>query len=1050
MKADRILLLAAVLSIILLSIFFLTSSPFEDQPTISTQEEGPLTPEEQLKRFKLPDGFIIELVASERDGIINPIDLTFDESGRLWTQTATMYPLDPIADIKWQDLLNLMNDSEAQKKHPEFQRIQKLYRGETKGNDKILVISDLFKNGPIQVSVWADGLTIPQSILPYKNGAFVAQGSEIFLLQDSDKDGKADQRIPLFTGFGFTDTHTMAHTLIRAPGNWIHFSHGALNKGEVSAYTGDLKLRMDYSKIARFSINEPKMEIVNAGLNNIWGYQLRHNGQWFGTEANDMGYSVVPMESGTGFPGIGNEKIRPYQPWLPSFHEFRVGGTGLSGLAFSDDLSGSFPEEWKDVAFLANPITGTINSVKITRNTDGSYSSAHLEDLLVSEDPWFRPVNMEFGPDGSLYIADWYNKIVSHNEVPTTHPDRDKSHGRIWRIRHINQEKRKIPDLKMIKTEDLVEQLTSPSLWAKRAAWQQLSDRPTAETNKLSTSLIQLAGDASKDEITRIHALWSLEGIHHYDEKLMDALIQDPMDNLRREAIRSLVSFKLSPTEVAGKLRASMEDSNALIRSQALRTFAEIGGAAPETIEILLLACKPELQGNQMGGSYERKFERYLARKALENFPSELDEFLKSPTASIIPATNKIWAIQALPKEKKEQYFLSLWPSASISELDESHFIIVSQMLDNKKIHQLVKPYFSNLDHASTYVSYAVQNQATTQSDLLVDLLKKPIEHLLTQGTEPEQHLGLEAISRFRINYPGQQLSLLINNKVSEKTLNLVIKALEVDLSANQDYFVAVFKNENFSFNNRALALNDFLKANPSGGKEEVKKWLPGLDQFEKSEFVKLFSGSKEGSELLKQLFDSNFLPISAFKKSSAEQIKSYDPNDPIAIKLVDTLYALEESEKKLLNEKIVGYKNIINKNEGNVQNGKVLFQTCLMCHKVGTTGQEFAPALDGSANREIDALLTAILDPDAAVESNYSLFRVTKKDLQNIEGYLIKREESGTTLGFMGGNKIFIAANEIKSQGFLGGRSFMNKGLIDNLTEEEISDLFAYIRTLK
>ncbi|RIW14128.1 hypothetical protein D0X99_15110 [Algoriphagus lacus] len=1050
MKANKILILAAVLSTILLFIFFLTRQSFQDQTSTTSSGEGALTPEEQLKSFKLPEGFIIELVASERDGIIKPIDLTFDESGRLWTQTASMYPLDPIADIKWQDLLNLMNDSAAQKNHPEFQRISKLYRGESKGDDKILVLSNLFNDSPLKVDVWADGLTIPQSILPYKNGAFVAQGSELFLLQDSNGDGKADTRTPLFTGFGFTDTHTMAHTLVRAPGNWIHFSHGALNKGEVTAYQGDMKLRMDYSKIARFSISEAKMEIVNSGLNNIWGYQLRHNGQWYGTEANDMGYSVVPMESGTSFPGIGNEKIRSYQPWLPAFHEFRVGGTGLSGLAFSDDTSGSFPEEWRDVAFLANPITGTINSVKIKRNSDGSYSSEHLEDLLVSTDPWFRPVNMEFGPDGSLYIADWYNKIVSHNEVPTTHPDRDKSHGRIWRIRHVSQEEREIPDFRKMKTEDLVEHLQSSSLWAKRSAWQQLSDRPISETKKLSPQLIELAGNTSLDEITRIHALWSLEGINHYDENLMNALIQDPMENLRREAIRSLVTFKLSPAEAAIKLKVSSEDSNALIRSQVLRTLSEIGSAVPETIEILLLACKPELPGNQMGGSYERRFERYLARKALENYPSELYAFLNSPAASKIPVTNKIWAIQALNKEEKEQQFLTLWPKAKISELDETHFIIVSQMLGNKEIYQLVKPYFSNLDHASNYVSFAIQNQALIQSDLLTDLLKTPIAYLLKQDSEPDKNLGLEAVSRFQIRYPGQQLSSLVDKNASEKTTNLVIKALEVDLPANQNYFLQLYQNGDISFSNQVLALNHFSKVNPSEGKKELIKLIPTLDSYEKTELVKLFSGSKQGSEIVKQLFDSNLLEISSFTKSSAEQIKSYDTSDPLGNKILASVYEYEESEKKLLNEKLISYKNSIAKNKGNAVNGKVLFQTCLMCHKVGNEGQSFAPALDGSANRDLDALLTAILDPDAAVESNYAVFRVTNKDLQNIEGYLIKREESGTTLGFMGGSKVFIAAEDIKGQGFIGGRSFMNYGLMDNLTEQEVADLFAYISTLK
>src|SRR5690606_34734481 len=107
--------------------------------------------------------------------------------------------------------------------------------------------------------------------------------------------------------------------------------------------------------------------------------QLRANGEWYVTEANDLGYSVVPAEPGTAFPGIGNERIRPYQPFLPTLHEFRVGGTGISGLAFADDAAGSYPSRYNDVAFLANPITSSVNAVRIVRNPDGSVSAEHLE-----------------------------------------------------------------------------------------------------------------------------------------------------------------------------------------------------------------------------------------------------------------------------------------------------------------------------------------------------------------------------------------------------------------------------------------------------------------------------------------------------------------------------------------------------------------------------------------------------------------------------------------------------------------------------------------------
>ncbi|CAN0601739.1 unnamed protein product, partial [Ectocarpus sp. 12 AP-2014] len=227
--------------------------------SLSTRTEI-YSPEKQLAGFKVPEGFIIELVASEKDGIINPIDLTFDDAGRLWTQTAKMYPLDPIVDqyVNRNGIL-AMEDAQKQKEDANFKRILDLYQGNTKGDDKILVLSNLYTDKKLKVNTWADGLAIPQSIMPYKDGVFVAQGSEMFILNDTDNDGKADKRTPLLTGFGYTDTHTMSHTLVRAPGDWIHFSHGALNKGVVTSLTGDGKVLMNYSKTARFSLDGKKI-----------------------------------------------------------------------------------------------------------------------------------------------------------------------------------------------------------------------------------------------------------------------------------------------------------------------------------------------------------------------------------------------------------------------------------------------------------------------------------------------------------------------------------------------------------------------------------------------------------------------------------------------------------------------------------------------------------------------------------------------------------------------------------------------------------------------
>ncbi|MFK7911457.1 MAG: hypothetical protein AB8F34_12790 [Akkermansiaceae bacterium] len=1014
--------------------------------TKSTRTKA-LTPEEQLSKFKLAEGFVIELVASEKNGIINPIDLTFDDAGRLWTQTAEMYPLDPMGDKANHAIRGQLKDPNSKiHQHPEMVRLKRLYQLKDKGTDRIVVIDDPTKPVQGQVRRVAEGLTMPQSILPYKNGVYVAHGSEILFLEDTNNDGIFEEPTTVLTGFSFIDSHTMSHLLTRAPGGWINFSHGAMNLGEVTAVASGAKQQINYCKTARFSLDGKKIELVTSGLNNIWGYQLRANGQWYGSEANDKGMSIVPMEPGTGYLGIGNDKIRPYQPMVPRLHKFRVGGTGLSGLAFDENDTNGFPEKWHDVALLANPITNTINTVKIGRDDSGKVTATHLEDLLKCEDDWFRPVNMEFGPDGCLYIADWYNKVVSHNEIPRTDPSRDKTHGRIWRIRHVDQKATPIPNVLIAKDEDLLKHLTGPTRWEKAAAWHQIADR---QAKSLLPGIKKIATDAHHSIGARVHAIWSYESLGEFDEIFTQSLLQDKNHNIRREIIRSLASLNLSPAVVSSIVAPHLEDPNCMVRSQVIRTLTDLGKADASTINLLIAASKPPLAGKiTLGGTYERLFERYLARLAMEKYHQSLKSFLASPQAKKHPIPSILWALQSLDQSSFAKLFPKFWSVDNIEKMDEEIFISLAAVMDNPAIQKLITPLFSNPKNHNRLIELLLVTQGRVDSAKYQKLFA-PI--LTSMAKNPE--CDLNKLYNVGIILKAKGLSnhaiALLKKDQSDTNIKAALPILMLDPKKNMKFLTALAKDESLSTSNRLEAIAAFLRANPKAGHPLALSFFSKLKESERKAAVDHLSQSVQGSGSLIKLLAAKKLKPDDFNYLAATRIVASARRNPHAAKLMKHWAAKKSAEDLRMSKKVEVVAKAASKLKGNPDIGKGLFQMCLACHAVGDQGYHIAPALDGSASRETHALLTALLRPDVAVEGGYELNRVIRKNGTMVEGYLYSNNDVGVTIATMGNQKIFIPRRDVKTQTGVPGKSFM-PALLNGMPEQNIIDLLGYIQSLK
>lgn len=610
----------------------------------NTVATGPRSPEEERLSFALPPGFEIELVAAETPGFGKFITVDWDARMRLWAMTALEYPVDGNEQKAASDALFAAG-----------------------GRDKVVVFDAPYPTpAPGQAAVtapprvFADGLVMPLGLLPYKDGAFVQYGADIRLYRDTDADGRSDRHDVILTGFGTQDSHLFPHQFLRQPGDQIFVAQGLFNYSKMRRPDGKLfadgsaEIPFNQCKLGRFTPDGASFESLTAGPNNIWGLVTSREGETFMQEANDIGYPVIPYEPGIWVATGSKDRLRPYQPLMPPpLPPAQMGGTGLSGLALAEDRDGLFrrfgvtaADTTAKVFFLANPITNTINAVRATPTADGArYTYEKLPDFLTTSDKWFRPVAIHFGPDGALYIVDWYNRIISHNEVPRTHPDRDKSRGRIWRVRHVDQPRVTPPDLTRLDDRALLAELGGPNALVSRLAWLELTDR---KATALAPELQRIAADRAAANDRRLAALWALESLAPVSTPLLVALAADPAPTIRRQAARLAAAQPRPESEFLAITTPLVADPSPTVRAALGDALRRLPQAGPRVMAVAAQLGGASLMTGSAWEKYEREFERYLARWAMEVNPAATAALLDSPEGRALPLENRLLATLAL------------------------------------------------------------------------------------------------------------------------------------------------------------------------------------------------------------------------------------------------------------------------------------------------------------------------------------------------------------------------------------------------------------------
>ncbi len=560
----------------------------------------PLSPESEKSSFVVPEGFEVELVASELQGVPKPIAVSWDASGKMWTMTAVEYPVDA-------------NENQAQ--------AEALYaRG---GKDKVLVFDNPSAPGPHTPRLFADGLVIPLGLLPNEKGALVQYGSEIRQYIDADKDGKAEKFETVLEGFGIQDSHLFPHQFEKAPGGWVYLAQGLFNYSKVrrpggKPFTnGATEIVFDQCKLARFRPDGSEFELLASGPNNIWGFETDRDGEVFLQEANDCGIPVAEFLPGTHYWGDNHLKFRPYAPQIPaSLTGSQMGGSGLSGIAIANDRDSAFAAKYdgRRTFYIANPITNCIQVITMSQDAQGRPSYTKEKDFMVAGDKSFRPVAMRFGPDGNLYIVDWYNKIISHNEVPRAHPDRDKIRGRIWRIKPKGAPTPAVPDLMSADTTKLIAALDHPSALVSRSAWIEIGKRAD---KSMVPALTGIVSDSSSHIARRLNAFWAIEEMRALDETLLLKWAADPSRHIRYEVVRAAGDLRsLEPAAFVKLIQPGETDFR--VRTIAANSVRRRTGSTPEMLAALAPFASPQSHGATPREKYESDFLRYQIRWAYE------------------------------------------------------------------------------------------------------------------------------------------------------------------------------------------------------------------------------------------------------------------------------------------------------------------------------------------------------------------------------------------------------------------------------------------------
>ncbi|GAB3933852.1 PVC-type heme-binding CxxCH protein [Larkinella terrae] len=982
-----------------------------------------ISPEEALTTFELEPGFQIELVASEPQ-VADPVAMEIDENGRFYVVEMHGYPLDKT------------------------------------GTGKIKLLTDKDGDGRMDEStVFAEDLVLPTGIMRWKKGVLVTDAPNVYYLEDTDGDGKSDVRDTVLTGFALSNPQHNVNSPLLGLDNWIYLAHESAVTAQVfKEEFGDRGSDIMYPKrpdgirlpdnasgrSVRFRPDRYELEPVAGNTQfghsfDAWGNRL------LVSNANHAFHEVITTPYLKRNPDLlvsnvsqsisdhGNAaEVFPITK-NPQLQLLTDVGVITSACGITHYLGGAFPAKYDSITFVAEPVSNLVHFDKITdKGATFTASRVHPgKEFLASTDAWFRPVNMYVGPDGALYVVDYYRQIVEHPEWMSEEVTKSGAlyngteQGRIYRITPTGSKPATWGKdlLGKATTAELIEKLADRNVWWRRNAQRLLLDRATAQD---VNALEAMARNPAKP-LGRLHALWTLEGLGKLRPDLITAALKDPVAGVRTNAIKlAEIHLETAPTLVPSLL-ALQSDADPKVRFQLLCTLGFVDNAEASAVRQKLLFADvddPWVQIAALSAPSSQKgdlLNAVLARyKSNDPAYGSLVERLSAMAGASQPAKTINQLLQKATAPVSEEK--NTWQASLIKGVAQGLKRRNNTLDSNFQAEQelLIRAFF---DHPAASVRSAclqvLQVTGLPETAQTTAAWQRAVQTAGDARQSPEKRS--EAIGFLAMRDAKPQAPLLKKLIAPSEPLSVQVAALQA-LGSIPDETVSEYV---------------------------LQKWPVMTPDIRQPAIATFFTSSEKARPLrIKLLLD-------AVEKGIIDQnsigwprtvglMANSDPD------LRNRARVLLTKRDKQRDEVIKQYQPALELSATAEKGALVFQQNCALCHQIGSTGGiAFGPDLATIRNRRPASIMGDILNPNLSIADGYDLWTITLKNGETLQGLISTETPTALTLLNQGGQETTISRQDIESLKAMN-MSAMTAGLEKQINPQQMADLLAYIKQAK